>query len=203
MKPYLESSSIIDLYEPSIIQLADSLRADSSTKTAKNCFLWVRDNIQHSAEFKLNPVTCNASDVLKHKTGFCFAKSHLLAAILRANQIPTGFCYQCLSMNEGASPYCLHGLNAIYLEEFNAWYRVDPRGNNSQVNAKFCPPVEQLAFAIQDEQETDYYEVCSEPLPEIISLLNNSKSYQDVIENLPKTALITPHSMIKVAGSYA
>lgn len=34
-----------------------------------------------------------ASDVLKHRTGYCYSKNHLLAALLRVNKIPTGLCY--------------------------------------------------------------------------------------------------------------
>ena len=197
MKTYLESTSIIDWHKPVIRNLADDLSAKSSLDTAKNCFQWVRDNIKHSGEFKLNPVTLKASEVLQYKTGFCFAKSHLLAALLRANQIPAGFCYQCLSMDDIAAPYCLHGLNALYLEEYNSWYRVDPRGNNAQINAQFCPPVEQLAFPTNLPQEIDYLEVCAEPLDEIVSLLGDAKSYQEVIEKLPGTATVKPESSIK------
>jgi len=39
-------------------------------------------------------VTCSASEVLREGTGICFAKSHLLAALLRAVGIPAGLCYQ-------------------------------------------------------------------------------------------------------------
>ncbi len=200
LEPYLDPSSIIDWENPAIKQLAERLASQSKTKTAKNCFEWVRDNIKHSGEFKLNPVTLNASDVLKHKTGFCFAKSHLLAALLRANNIPAGFCYQCLSINDDSAAFCLHGLNAVYLDEFSAWYRVDPRGNNSQVNAQFLPPKEQLAFSLKLPQEIDYLEICAKPLPEIINLLTTSNTYQDVFKHLPDTALIKPVSSIKVAG---
>ena len=201
MKAYLESTSIIDWNNLAVKQLADSLSSNSTLETAKNCFEWVRDNIKHSGEFKLNPITVKASEVLEHSTGFCFAKSHLLAALLRANHIPTGFCYQCLSMDETGAPYCLHGLNALYLEEYKSWYRVDPRGNNKQINAQFCPPVEQLAFPISLPQEIDYFEVCAEPLTEIVNLLSNCNSYQEVINRLPDTATIKPQSSIKTAGT--
>ena len=80
----------------------------------------------------MNPVTCRASDVLKYRTGYCFAKSHLLAALLRANQIPAGLCYQRLTIDhppvQGSidtnPPHTLHGLNAVLLPEFG-WYRMD------------------------------------------------------------------------------
>ncbi len=44
----------------------------------------VRDNIHHSRDYKDEITTYKASDVLKYKTGWCYAKSHLWAALLRA-----------------------------------------------------------------------------------------------------------------------
>ena len=44
---------------------------------AGRCFEWVRDEIRRSGDFRLDPVTCSASQVLRHGTGFCYAKSHL------------------------------------------------------------------------------------------------------------------------------
>jgi hypothetical protein len=41
--------------------------------------------VKHSGDYQLNPVTCSASEVLAADTGFCCAKSQLLAALLRAN----------------------------------------------------------------------------------------------------------------------
>lgn len=41
----------------------------------------MEDEIRHSYGYQMNPVTCQASDVLQHKTDYCFAKSHLLAAV--------------------------------------------------------------------------------------------------------------------------
>lgn len=104
----------------------------------------------------MNPVTCRASDVLKYRTGYCFAKSHLLAALLRANQIPAGFCYQRLTMDDPPAQEqndrnlrcTLHGLNAVFLPGIG-WYRVDSRGNREGVDARFTSPQEQLAFEIR------------------------------------------------------
>lgn len=201
MQAFLKPTEIIDYNNPAITKLEKSLQAETEIQTAKNCFEWVRDNIKHSGEFKLNPITYKASDVLKHKTGFCFAKSHLLAGLLRANDIPTGFCYQCLSMDEIGAPYCLHGLNAVFLKELNTWYRIDARGNNSTINAQFCPPIEQLAFPINLKEEVDYFDVCAEPLPEVISLLKTSKTYKEVIDSLPNTADVKPDSNINIIGT--
>ena len=77
MKQYLAVSKYVDWDAPEIRYLAKSLSAGVSAKEAiaKVCFEWVRDNIRHSSDYKLNPVTCKASDVLQYKTGYCYAKS--------------------------------------------------------------------------------------------------------------------------------
>lgn len=164
MKKYLESSKYINWNNPEIKELAKFLSFGLSDEEsiAKNCFEWVRDNINHSSDYKLNPVTCKASNVLIHKTGYCYAKSHLLAALLRANKIPAGLCYQRLSVEGDAAPYCLHGINAVFLKS-HGWYRIDARGNKEGLNAQFTPPQEQLAFPINLKFEADLPEIWSEP----------------------------------------
>ncbi|NOX76720.1 MAG: transglutaminase family protein, partial [Gammaproteobacteria bacterium] len=128
MKHYLESSQHIDWQHPDIVTLATRLATghDSDTHIAQVCFQWVRDHIQHSADHQRDGTTCKASDVLQRGHGYCYAKSHLLAALLRANGIPAGLCYQRLSIDDNGAPYCLHGLNAVYLKD-HGWYRIDAR----------------------------------------------------------------------------
>ena len=186
MQEYLESSQYIDYDHPEVKALADSLSAglSSEEEIAKRCFEWVRDNIKHTADYKLSPITCKASDVLTHKTGYCFAKSHLLAALLRANDLPAGLCYQRLSIDDVGAPYSLHGLNAVFLKD-HGWYRIDPRGNKEGINTHFSPPHEQLAYATKLENEVDFTEIWSEPLPVVVSVLEKYDTYQDVYENLP------------------
>ena len=153
-----------------------------------SAFHFVRDGVKHSWDYHCNPVTCRASDVLKHGTGYCYAKSHLLAALLRAQKIPAGFCYQRLSTEESGPPYCLHGLNAVYLEQYG-WYRLDARGNTATIQAQFTPPVEQLAYSANDPCERDLPEIWPEPLPIIIQVLTTSKSVEEVHDNLPDIEL--------------
>lgn len=186
LEKYLETSLYIDWNEPAIVELARQLKGNkrSDTDIAKTCFDYVRDHIKHSWDFKIDAITCKASEVLKHKTGYCYAKSHLLAALLRANHIPTGLCYQRLSIKGGGAPYCLHGLNAIYLQD-TGWYRADPRGNKSGVNAQFIPPVEQLAFTTNDRYEEDIKGIWHEPLPAVIEVLTRHNTCRAVYENLP------------------
>ena len=58
----------------------------------------------------------------------------------------------------GEPRICLHGLNAVHLEEYG-WYRVDPRGNKPGVEAEFAPPVERLAFLVFGPGEADLPEI--------------------------------------------
>ncbi len=184
MENFLESTTYIDWDSPGVKNLANSLSSGltSEEDIGKVCFEWVRDNIKHSSDYEINPVTCKASDVLAHKTGFCYAKSHLLAALLRANNIPAGLCYQRLSVEGNA--YCLHGLNAVFLKN-HGWYRIDPRGNKEGISAQFSPPHEQLAYEIKVGPEADLSEIWPEPLPIVISVLEKCITYKEVCENLP------------------
>ncbi|VAW82329.1 Phosphonate ABC transporter phosphate-binding periplasmic component (TC 3.A.1.9.1) [hydrothermal vent metagenome] len=191
MNKYLAVSEAIDWTDRNIQQQSKelSLGANSQVDVAKACFLYVRDEIQHSGDYKQNPVTYKASDVLKHKTGYCYAKSHLLAALLRANNIPAGLCYQRLTIDNDQPPYCLHGLNAVLLPDLG-WYRIDARGNKEGVNAQFTPPNEVLAFPIKIKGELDLPEVWSEPLSVVAAVLISSKNYLEVQNNLPDVEII-------------
>ncbi len=189
MEAYLRASEIIDWQHPGILELAQQIASDQETPTtiAKACFEWVRDEIRHSFDYQMNPVTCCASDVLRYKTGYCYAKSHLLAALLRANKIPAGFCYQRLSIDGQGAPYSLHGFTAIHLPEIG-WYRVDPRGNKAGVDAQFSPPKEQLAFKIQVSEEADFQAILAAPLQIVIDALNAQTTWDGMLCHLPDIA---------------
>lgn len=186
MENYLASTDIIDWNTPAVFNLARTLSSgrDTEENIALACFEWVRDKIKHSYDYKMNPTTCKASDVLKHETGYCYAKSHLLAALLRANKIPAGLCYQRLSVGGFGAPYSLHGLNAVYLKKYG-WYRMDARGNKQGVDAQFTPPQERLAFPIKDPQEADLPKIWSSPSSRVVSVLENYLTYQEVYNHLP------------------
>lgn len=190
MDEYLKATEIIDWKHPKILRLAQQIAAQYQTKTAraKACYEWVRDQIYHSCDYQMNPITCRASEVLQYRTGYCFAKSHLLAALLRANQIPAGFCYQRLSINDQGAPYSLHGFNAIYLPEIG-WYRVDARGNKPGVDAQFTPPQEQLAYKIQFSEEADFPAILADPLEIVIEALQAQTTWSKMLCYLPDIAL--------------
>jgi len=188
---YLAADEIIDWRHPEVLAKARVLAEGAANKIdiVRRCFEFVRDRIRHSWDYRQNPVTCKASDVLRHGTGYCYAKSHLLAALLRANDIPAGLCYQRLSVGGGGPPYSLHGLNAVWLEG-HGWYRIDPRGNKPGVDAQFTPPVEKLAFAINERVEADLPEIWVEPLPVVVRVLTGYATVAEVAANLPDVELI-------------
>jgi transglutaminase-like putative cysteine protease len=191
MQGFLESTEFIDWHHPDVSAKAAQLAEGCAGRLdiARRCFEFVRDEIRHSADFKLNPVTCRASDVLRHRTGYCYAKSHLLAALLRANDIPAGLCYQRLSIDDRGPPFSLHGLNAVYFAE-HGWYRLDARGNKPGVQAEFTPPIERLAFPIAVKGEADLPEIWPEPLPVVVNSLLAYKTWDDVYRNLPDVVLL-------------
>lgn len=191
MDRYLAPSEIIDWDNPLVMEKAKSLSQGlhHPVTISKACFEYVRDEIKHSNDYRLNPVTCRASEVLKHKTGYCYAKSHLLAALLRANGIPAGMCYQRLTIENNQPPFCLHGLNAINLPEVG-WYRVDARGNKPGIESSFTPPMEKLAFPIIVPGEADLPEIWPEPISQIINLLTLNLTFQTVADNLPDIEII-------------
>ena len=190
MDQFLRPTEVIDWGHPEVLARARSLANGSEDiiATAKRCYEWVRDEIRHSRDFRLQPVPCTASEVLRVGSGYCYAKSHLLAALLRAHGIPTGLCYQRLSRDGQGAPFSLHGLNAVYLP-VHGWYRADPRGNRADVAAQFVPPVEQLAFPIAVPGEADVPGIFADPLPVVVEALRSHDSADVLWECLPDMEL--------------
>jgi transglutaminase-like putative cysteine protease len=185
-EPFLRSTEIVDWSHPAVLTKSRKLSSGTGEPLAIacRCFEWVRDEIQHSSDFHRNPVSCSASETLLAGTGYCYAKSHLLAALLRANGIRAGFCYQRLSIDDKGAPYSLHGLNAVHLPEFG-WYRMDARGNKPGVNAQFQPPAEQLAFCLNFSEERAFPEILADPLPVVVNALRAHSAWDAMLANLP------------------
>ena len=189
MNKYLVPTEILDWQFPDVFRLAQELASESTDvlEISRNCFEWVRDNILHSGDHKSDISTCIASKVLQQKTGWCFAKSHLLASLLRANEIPAGLCYQRLIRDDGS--FTLHGLNAVFLPEFG-WYRIDPRGNKPGINTQFCPPRERLAWPVEADGEVDYPEIWADTMPIISECHNGYVGFKEISGNFPDCAMI-------------
>lgn len=196
---YLQPSAVVDADHPAIAPLVQSLVAGLSTSVdrARVLYEWVRDRIAHTCDIQAQPVTCTASDVLNSGHGFCFAKAHLLAALLRSCGIPTGFCYQRLVFDD-ADPtlHALHGLNAVYLKELDRWIRLDARGNKPGVQAEFgCNGpgpdfvhCERLAFPICPHLgEIDYPTIFTQPYPAVVTALQTHPTAAQLIAHLPNT----------------
>lgn len=183
---FRRSTEIVDWSHPAVRAKAQELSSGAANplEAARCCFEWVRDKIQHSGDFHRSPITCSASEALLAGTGYCYAKSHLLAALLRANNVPAGFCYQRLSIDDGGAPYSLHGLNAVYFSEFG-WYRIDARGNKPGVDAQFRPPVEQLAFGLNFAEERAFPDILADPLPVVVERLRAHGTWDAMLANLP------------------
>jgi transglutaminase-like putative cysteine protease len=186
LEPFGRATTVVDWRHPVIRALARELsRGRRSVEVARACFEWVRDRIPHTVDHGLDRVTCAASEVLREQTGFCYAKSHLLAALLRANDVPTGFVYQRLALDD--QRFCLHGLNAVWLPEVG-WYRVDPRGNREDLRADFDPPREVLPYACQRQGERLFAGIWAEPLPVVVNALRRHRTRVDLETNLPDAA---------------
>jgi transglutaminase-like putative cysteine protease len=188
LNEYLKPTEIIDFGTQEIIDCTNSLAQglNGEILIAKRVYEFVRDEIHHSFDIKGKVVTCKASDVLREGEGICYAKSHLLAALLRSLGIPAGFCYQKLVFSDENPRLVLHGLNAIYLKEIGRWIRVDARGNKEGVNAQFSLEKEILAFPVRSELgEADIRMVYAEPNANVVSALERSKTLEELEKNLP------------------
>lgn len=188
-KDYLKDSYYIDWKNESILKLAEKLRVkDNEIETIRRTYIFVRDEIKHSWDVQDKRVTATASDVLQEGVGICYAKSNLLAALLRANNIPTGICYQRLTLGDTPeSGYCIHALNAVYLKSMEKWIRLDARGNKEGIEAEMSLEEEKLAFSIREEfEEIDYKVVYAEPLKITTDVLEkNTDAIYMYLNDLP------------------
>lgn len=181
LSAYLAADEVIDHDHPVVRETAARLAADvpDSYAYARAAFEFVRDTIPHSHDAGDPRVTWRASDVLALRTGICYAKAHALAALLRAEDIPTALCYQKLDV--------VHGLVAV---RFNgAWHRQDPRGNKPGVDARFSLDGERLAWTPDPESnELDYPVLYAEPHPAVLRALKAAPDRDHLWKTLP-TAL--------------
>ncbi|MEN6348631.1 MAG: transglutaminase family protein [Syntrophomonas sp.] len=179
----------VDYNHPLIVERVNELFSGplNEIDTVKTAFEYVRDKIAHSFDIQSSRVTCRASEVLYFGHGICYAKSNLLAAILRSQGIPAGFCYQLLTLGDTPNTgYCIHALNAVYLQTLQRWIRLDARGNKDGINAQFSIYEEKLAFPIRKEyNEKDFPVIYIEPSARTITALKQSPDCAALYCNLP------------------
>ena len=157
-------------------------QSDDNLDYIKRCYIFVRDEILHSWDIKIEVVSRTASDVLKNKTGICWTKSCLLAALLRANQIPSGISYQLLTRaDDDSEGYMIHALNTVHIKYLNKWIRLDARGNKENINAYFSLDEEHLAYSIRSEfGEIDYQDNHADLDERLVSILMESETIQEI-----------------------
>lgn len=178
---FLSADDLIESRHPAIRARAAQLRGASEVETAERVFRFVRDEVSHSWDIRGSRVTRTASDVLTYREGICYAKSHLASALLRADGIPSGICYQRLTLlDDDSAGYVVHALNTVWLKSLGRWIRFDARGNKPGVAAEFSLDEERLAFAIRPQfDEVDYLVNSPTPHPVIAATL---AEHDDVLE---------------------
>ena len=193
MEKFLKEQEYIDFSESNIQNQIKTLFKDNLSENDKVriAFEFVRDEIPHSFDSKATIITAKASDVLKFKTGICHAKANLLAALLRSEGIPTGFCFQHITLAQDESlGYCIHCYNAVYIE--NRWIKLDARGNTNGKNAQFslCEPI--LAYKNRSQYDEFFWKgIYSSPHNETMKMLESAKCLQDIMDNIPDTVIET------------
>lgn len=194
---YLAITEIVDADHPTIKTKASSIvnPAEPDVDQARRLFVWVRDEIPHSKDIGVDVVTCRASEVLAQRTGICYAKSHLLAALLRAVGIPTGFCYQLLCKDPPHTGMELHGFNGIYLKSHGKWICIDARGNTGSIDAQFNTQQAQLAFPVDSSKgEKTYETIFVAPDNAVVETLRRFSSLSEMWPHLPDTLLARSNS---------
>jgi len=175
---YVNELEEVNYSQPVIQEKAVALfsTTQSDIEKVKVAFEFVRDEIAHSWDIQGSRVTCDAAEVLTVGEGICYAKSNLLAALLRSQGIPTGFCYQRLMLFDTPEKgYSLHALNAVYIQSIQKWIRLDARGNKTGINAQFSLDEEKLAFTINEAMdEIDYPIIFTKPNAKTLSVLKQS-----------------------------
>ncbi|MFF3178038.1 transglutaminase domain-containing protein [Streptomyces sp. NPDC057900] len=184
---YLAADEAIDHGHPLVRETAARLRSatEDAYAYAAAAFDFVRDTITHSADSGDMRVPWRASGVLATRNGICHTKSHALAALLRAEGIPTALCYQRLADDNG-DPGPVHGLIALRLPGRNRWDRQDPRGNRPGVDTRFSLDRERLAWPVRPEfDEVDYPVLYAAPHPLVLHGLRTAADRVRLWRTLP------------------
>jgi len=194
LKIFLQEDYYVDCNSGIIQSKAAELFSEDMTdmEKAKAAYLFVRDEISHSFDYDAEIITARASDVLLHKTGICHAKANLLAALLRSQNVPAGFCFEHITLaNDDSLGYCVHAFNAVLLNQ--KWIKLDARGNKQGVNAEFSADEPILAYPIRKEYDEYFFDgIFANSHKESMRMLEKAKSLQDIIDNIPEYVIEIP-----------
>ena len=186
---YLEDTITIDWQTPELMSKAGELLegVQGAEARVRRLFEFVRDEIDHSFEIETEEHPCRASEVLEAGHGLCYAKSHLLAGLLRYAGLPTGFCYARLVSTERPDRFVLHGFNAVYWRETASWIFLDARGNREDLSTecRFEPPWSHAYDPDQALGEAFLPFIYKRPAKRIIDLLERAPDLSAIRRNLP------------------
>ena len=184
---FLQADPYVDYYSEEIQKKAAELFSPDmdETEKARTAYEFVRDEIPHSFDCHAEVITAKASDVLRYETGICHAKANLLAALLRSQGIPTGFCFQHITLlDDDSMGYCVHAFNAVLLG--GQWVKLDARGNKEGFNARFSLTEPILAFPIRKEYDEYFWKgIYASPHLKTMKMLEAAGCLQDVFDNIP------------------
>lgn len=188
-RTYLRETPLMDWGHPAVRRKTAELTAGLSgdAEKARCLFEWVRDGISHSKDVGARVVTRRASEVLTEGTGICYSKTMLLAAMLRVEGIPAGFCYQVLRLDPPLEGTLLHALNGVYLPSADRWVRVDSRGNTGSFDGQFGIEEERLVFPEGSEKSVLIYDtIFADPAPVVVETLFKYDDCAEMVNNLPE-----------------
>lgn len=184
---YLENSDVIDFDHPLVAQTAEQLTyglKDNLSK-ARAIYKFTRDHIFNSSDINATSVTKTASEVLDKGHGICFAKAHLLAALMRASGIPAGFCYQIRYDND-LERLVVHGFNGVYIQELDSWVRIDACMHVDVNDWGFDPFKDSTVRSIQEDiGESDDYNVYQSPSKKLLKALSVSDTLEELLNLIP------------------
>lgn len=188
---YLEDTITIDWQSPGLMETAGALLEgrDGPEARLEALFRFVRDDVPHALDVQPERATCRASEVLREGHGLCYAKSHLLAGLLRYAGFPTGFCYARLVSEAQRSGFVLHGFNAVYWAPTETWLLLDASGREAapEASVRFEAPWG-LPFAVDPEAGESFLpHILRRPPKRIIDLLERAPDFAAVSRNLPDT----------------
>ena len=187
LRKFMRETPYINFSEKNIQEKAAELfnGATDNIQKARIAYTFVRDEIPHTFDVCAKAIAAKASDVLEYRTGICHAKAVLLAALLRSQGIPTGFCFQHLTlMDDDSKGYCVHCYNAVWLEGHRV--KLDARGNKEGVNAQFSLEEPILAYPCRPQYEEYHWPgIYADPHLETMAMLEQADSVEYIMENIP------------------
>jgi transglutaminase-like putative cysteine protease len=203
---YLEDTITIDWQTPAVSDCARRLLAPATSPQdgIERIFHFVRDEIVHSFDLDLDlepdrdragtrptgpdrDIACRASEVLRIGHGLCFAKSHLLAALLRFAGHPTGFCYVRLVDDARPGRFVLHGFNAVYGSATGRWVLLDARGDRPGVSTecRLAPPFSLAYWPDPERGESFLPLIFKRPGRRVVDALERAPDFEALRRNLP------------------